>query len=148
MDTYLQIYYHIVFSTKYRTACLTNPGRKDLYRYISGVFRNKKCHLYQINGAADHVHIFCHMHQDQSLSRLVKDVKLASTCFIKEMQLFEEFSGWQRGYAAFSHSDKEKGRLIRYIKNQEQRHKVDSFPDEMRSLLNEHNMEFNEKYLV
>jgi hypothetical protein len=79
---------------------------------------------------------------------LVKDVKLASTCFIKEMQLFEEFSGWQSGYAAFSHSDKEKGRLIRYIKNQEQRHKVDSFPDEMRSLLDEHNVEFNEKYLV
>lgn len=148
MDTYLQSYHHIVFSTKYRSACLTKPGRDDLYRFITGILRNKKCKLYQINGVEDHIHILSHIHPDQPLSGLVKDIKLASTCFIKEMQLFEEFSGWQRGYAAFTHSEKEKSRLIQYIKNQEQSHKVDSFPDEMRSLLNEHKVDFDEKYLV
>lgn len=148
MSTYLQIYHHIVFSTKYRTPCLKQPARKELFRYISGIFRNKKCHLYQINGLEDHIHIFSHIHPDQSLSGLIKDIKLASTCYIKEMQLFEEFSGWQRGYAAFTHSEREKVRVIQYIKNQEQRHKVDSFLDEMRALLIEHNVDFEEKYLV
>ena len=148
MNTYLQNYHHIIFSTKNRSACLTKPGREDLYRFITGILRNKRCKLYQINGMEDHIHILSHIHPDQSLSALVKDIKLASTYFIKEMQLFETFSGWQNGYAAFTHSEKEKSRLIQYIKNQEQRHKVDSFTVELRALLKEHKVDFDEKYLV
>ena len=148
MNTYLKIYYHIVFATKNRTKCLSKPGRKELYRYIAGILKNKKCHLYQINGVDDHIHILTHIHPDLCLSGLVKDIKLASGYFIKERQLYENFSGWQKGYAAFTCGERDKMRLIHYIKYQEQRHRKDSYIDEIRSLLRENNVEFNEKYLV
>jgi putative transposase len=67
---------------------------------MSGILENKKCHLYQINGVEDHIHILTHLHPSVALADLVKDIKLASTKFIKEKGLFPQFSGWQDGYGA------------------------------------------------
>ena len=41
-----------------------------------------------------------------------------------------------------------KNRLIEYVKNQEEHHKTISFRDEYIELLNEHEIEFDEKYLL
>ena len=43
---------------------------------------------------------------------------------------------------------KEKDRLIEYVKNQEAHHKTISFHDEYVALLKEHEIEFDEKYLL
>jgi len=36
--------------------------------------------------------------------------------------------------------------IVNYIKNQQQHHKIESFEDELRRLLNEQGIEVNEKY--
>ncbi len=76
MSTYTQLLYHIVFSTKNRERSLTSDKREDLYRYIWGLLKNKKCHLYRINGVDDHLHIATHLHPTIALSTIVKDIKL------------------------------------------------------------------------
>jgi len=78
---------------------------------------------------------------------LVKDIKLASSSHIKENNLFEEFTSWQVGYGAFTYSIKEKDRLIEYVKNQEEHHKIITFREEYIELLLEQEIEFDEKYL-
>ncbi|MEP0005496.1 MAG: IS200/IS605 family transposase [Balneola sp.] len=108
MSTYTQIIYQIVFSTKNRVPVLHKTGRTDLFKYIWGILKNKKCHLYQINGVEDHIHILTHIHPSVALSQLVKDIKLASSIYIKENKLFFGFDGWQEGYGAFTYSLKEK----------------------------------------
>jgi len=147
MSTYTQILYQIVFSTKNREHTLDTEHRADLFRYIWGVLKNKKCHLYQIGGVTDHVHILTHLHPTVALASLVKDIKIASSVFVKENGLFTKFNGWQEGYGTFTYSFKEKDRLIEYIKNQEEHHKVKTFREEHIELLNEHGIEFDEKYL-
>ena len=146
--SYTQIYYHIVFSTKNRIPCMTKQKREDLYKYIWGVLTNKNCHLYRINGVEDHLHILTHIHPTVSLANLVKDIKLSSSDWIKENGIFKRFSGWQKGYGAFTAAQKDKDRIIRYIKNQEKHHQKKSFKDELRKLLEEAGIEFDEKYLV
>lgn len=148
MSTYTQILYQIVFSTKYREKTLTKNNRDELFKYISGLLKNKKCHLYIINGVEDHIHIITHIHPTISLSSLVKDIKVASSLHIKEKNLFLDFKSWQEGYGAFTYSIKEKDRLIEYVKNQEEHHKIKAFKDEFIELLNEHGIEFDEKYLL
>jgi putative transposase len=148
MSTYTQILYQIVFSTKNRERTLSKDKREDLFKYISGIIRNKKSHLYQIGGIEDHIHIVTHLHPTIALSDLVKDIKLASTIFIKENRLFMHFNAWQEGYGAFTYSIKEKDRLIEYVKNQEAHHHKNSFKEEYIKLLNEHGIEFDEKYLL
>lgn len=147
MSTYTQILYQIVFSTKNRVPVLQKDKRPELFKYIWGILKNKNCHLYQINGVEDHIHILTHIHPSISLSDLVKDIKVASSIYIKENNLFKNFIGWQSGYGAFTYSINEKERLINYIQNQEEHHKKTSFRDEYISLLNEFDISFEEKYL-
>lgn len=148
MSTYTQIIYQIVFGTKGHEKTLVKEYRKELYQYTWGILQNKECHLYQINGIEDHIHILTDIHSSVSLSTLVKDIKLASSKFIKAKQLFPSFNGWQDGYGAFTYSVREKDTLIQYIKNQEEHHAKKTFREEFIELLNEHGIVFNEKYLL
>jgi REP element-mobilizing transposase RayT len=148
MSTYTQILYQIVFSTKNREHTLINPNRVDLYKYIWGLLKNKNCHLYRIGGVTDHIHIVTHLHPSISLASLVKDIKLASSDYIKSVHLFPDFHGWQNGYGGFTYSFKDKDHLIEYVKNQEEHHKIVTFRDELIELLHEHGIEFDEKYLL
>jgi|SRR5688572_18189533 len=148
MSTYTQIIYQIVFSTSKRISCLHQENRPELFKYISGIIKNKKSHLYRINGIEDHLHIVTHLHPTIALSDLVKDIKVASSIKIKETGWFKNFTAWQDGYGAFTYSIKEKGRLIEYVRNQEEHHKKISFREEYIGLLHEHQIEFDEKYLL
>ena len=148
MSTYTQILYQIVFGTKNRHPVLLKEKRDDLYKYITGLLKNKNCHLYQIGGVADHIHIVTHLHPSISLASLVKDIKLASSEYIKLQNIFPHFNGWQEGYGAFTYSIKEKERLIEYVKNQEEHHKIQTFREEYSALLKELEIEFEEKYLL
>ena len=140
--------YQIVFSTKMRKKTLIAEQRKELFKYTWGILKNKKCHLYQINGIEDHIHILTHLHPSISLADLIKDIKVASSTFIKKEKIFPNFNGWQDGYGAFTYSIKQKDVLIEYIKNQEIHHKKKTFKEELVELLEEHNVDFDERYLL
>ena|ERR1700741_2585612 len=148
MSTYTQIIYQIVFGTKNRQHTLTKNNRDELYKYIGGLLENKKCHLYRIGGIEDHIRILTHLHPSISLASLVKDIKLASTEHIKNNNLFVNFNGWQEGYGAFTYSIREKDILIEYVKNQEEHHRKKSFREEYIEMLMEHDIEFEERYLL
>ena len=148
MSTYTQILYQVVFSTKHRELSLEDGNRKELFKYIWGLLKNKKCHLYQIGGVADHIHIVTHLHPSIALSDLIKDIKLAGSEYIKSKKLFASFNGWQDGYGAFTYSIDAKDKLINYVKNQEEHHEKKSFIEEYKELLAEHKIEFDEKYLL
>jgi REP element-mobilizing transposase RayT len=148
MSTYTQILYQIVFSTKYRAHSLIKEHRAELFQHMWGLLKNKRCHLYRINGVEDHLHILTHLHPSIALADLVKDLKLSSSKLIKETNLFPQFNGWQDGYGAFTYSIGAKNNLIQYIKNQEEHHKTKTFLDEYIELLKEHDIEFDEKYLL
>lgn len=143
-----QISYHIIFGTKYRKAAIEEASCQELYKYIWGIIKNKNCTLYRINGVEDHIHIFSDLHPSISLSDYIKDIKIASSLWMKESGNFPKFTGWQDKYGAFTCSIKEKDTIINYIKNQKEHHKTETFYDEYRRLLIENHIEFNEKYLL
>ncbi len=134
MATYTQIIYHIVFATKLRQAVLTKSRRDDLYRFLWGVLKNRQSHLFRIGGIEDHVHILTSIHSTMALSDLVKELKTASSAWIKGEHVFPDFTYWQEGYGAFTHALPDKARLIEYIKNQEQHHQTVTFREEYDAL--------------
>jgi REP element-mobilizing transposase RayT len=146
--SYRQIFYQIVFGTRQREQTITEEHCEELYKYIWGVIKNRGCKLYRINGTADHIHIFSDLHPSISLADYVKDVKLASSVWMKESGKFPEFKGWQEGYGAFTYSIKEKDRIIDYVKNQKEHHKTESFIEEYKRLLVENGITLDEKYLL
>jgi len=148
MSSYTQLLYHIIFSTKNRERVLTKENREKLFRYIWGCLKNNNCVLYRINAVEDHVHIATHIHQTKALASVVADIKRSSSLWIKQQNLFPEFSDWQIGYGGFTYSYKDKQNLVNYISNQEIHHKKTSFREEYIQLLQEQSIEFDEKYLL
>ena len=148
MSTYTQIIYQIVFGIYKHERTMQGDRKEELYKYISGILTNKKCHPYRINGVEDHIHIVTHLHPTVALSDLVKAIKVASAIWIKDNGIFRKFNGWQDGYGAFTYSIKEKDRLIEYVKNQQEHHKKTTFREEYIALLKEHGIEYDEKYLL
>jgi REP element-mobilizing transposase RayT len=119
-----------------------------MFRYIWGIIKNKKSHLYRIGGVEDHIHIFTDIHQTICVADFVKDIKIATSKWVKHPRIFRNFTNWQDGYGAFTVSRKEKNNLIEYIKNQEHHHNNLTFREEYKRLLLEAGIEFDEKHLL
>jgi REP element-mobilizing transposase RayT len=148
MSGYHQILYHIVFSTKNRIPALLEAESAELYKYIWGIIKNNNCHLYRINGIENHIHIICDLHPSCKLSDLIKDIKVASSLWIKSSGKYPKFAGWADGYAAITLSIKEKDVVINYVKNQREHHKKLSFIDEYKEFLLSNGIKFDEKYIL
>jgi REP element-mobilizing transposase RayT len=148
MSTYTQILYQIIFSTKERKKSINFDNQKQLYKYIFGIIKNKNCHLYRIGGVEDHIHIVTHLHPSIALADFIKDIKVSSSSWIKDQNIFKKFDNWQIGYAAFTYSIKSKENLINYAINQKEHHRKKTYIEELKELLKEHNINYDEKYLL
>jgi REP element-mobilizing transposase RayT len=148
MSSYRQIIYHIVIRTKYSQKTLSLDENDKLFKYIWGIIKNKNCHLYRINGMQEHIHILLSLHPSIALADLVRDLKTASSIWLKNSTSFPYFKGWADGYAALTYSYRDKNKLINYIKGQQAHHQNECFEDEYRSLLTEHGIEIDERYFL
>ena len=146
MSTYTQILYHIVFATKDRQPVLSDLRRDELLMYMNGVITKGHCRPIWINAVKDHVHILLSLHQTIALADLVKDIKVASSVWIKEGRVFPNFFAWQEGYGAFTYSLREEPELIAYVKAQAEHHRKTTFLEEYRKLLLDAGIKIEEKY--
>lgn len=146
-NTYTQIYIQLVFAVKHRQALIQQQFRDELYKYITGIFKNKNQKMLAINGMTDHIHIFFGMTPDIRLSDLVRDVKSDSSLFVNEKKLSKFKFHWQERYGAFSYSQSQKLEVIHYIMNQGEHHRKKTFREEYINFLKKFNVEYNEKYV-
>lgn len=136
---------HAVFSTKDRTPWLAPAIRHDLHPYIVGVLANIGCPSIQTGGVEDHVHILFRLSRTVTLAQVVEKTKTSTSKWIKPRGV--PGFAWQAGYGAFSVAPTEADRVVAYIRGQDEHHRRVSFQDELRGLLREAGMEFDERYL-
>jgi REP element-mobilizing transposase RayT len=146
-NTYTQIYVHIVFSVKGRQNLLDKDWRDDLFSYIGGIVNAKGQKIFAVGGVADHVHLLISLKPNITISELVRDIKSNSAKWINESKLVMGKFQWQEGYGGFSCSKSHIDNTIGYIRNQDLHHKTISFKEEYMNLLNEFNIDFDDKYL-
>lgn len=96
-NTYNQIYIHLVFAVKYRDGVIDKSWRNELYQYIIGLINNRGHKVYAIGGMSDHIHILVSLSPKQSISKLVQEVKRASTLWIKERNMSDAILHGKRG---------------------------------------------------
>ncbi len=62
----VQIYAHLVFSTKSRKPFLHDRAiRERAHAYLQGICENQGCPSLRIGGVEDHVHILCRLSKTQ-----------------------------------------------------------------------------------
>jgi len=145
--TFSQIYIQIVFAVQDRESMIQSAWKEELFKYISGIVRNKGQKILAINGMPDHIHFLIGMKPSCCLSDFVREVKKSSNEFIKEKKFSKFKFNWQEGYGAFSYSHSQIDRVIKYIMNQEKHHKKQTFREEYLDFLNKFEIEFKDEYL-
>ena len=146
-NTYTQIYVQIVFTVRGRENILPKQHREELHKYISGIVSNHNQKLISIFAMPDHVHLLVGIKPNIAISDLVRDIKTSSSKFITDKKWVNGKFNWQEGFGAFSYSKSQIEKVVNYILNQEQHHRIKSFRDEYLELLNKFEIEYNTKYL-
>lgn len=124
--------YHIVISTYNRQMTIPEASKRQLYAYMFGIIKSKRCELLRMNGIGDHIHMLVDLAPDISLSNFMRDLKRSSSLWAgQNKSLFPDFDGWSKEYYAFSCSESEKDSVVHYIIAQEDHHNVITFYDEM-----------------
>lgn len=94
----------------------------------------------------NHLHILTDMHPSVALADFVREIKVSTSLWMKSSGLFPSFIGWAEGYGAFTCSYIDMGRLIDYIKGQQEHHRKNTFEEEYRGLIIESGIHIDEKY--
>ncbi len=144
--TFVQLHYHIVFSTKNREQTITAEIRERIWDYLGGIIRGEGGIPHRIGGMADHVHLLVTLPQTKPLADTLRQLKAGSSTWIHQTFPSSEL-WWQSGYGAFSVSHSAIPSVIEYIERQEEHHAERSFQDEFRLLLRKHGLEPDEKYM-
>ena len=146
-NTYHQIYLQAVFAVKYRNAVLAKSWRSEVFGVIGNLINETNCKTIIVNGVEDHVHCFLGLRPVVSASELMKTVKAKSSKYINDHKLTPERFEWQEGYGVFSYHQSQLDTVYKYIQNQEEHHRRQTFRDEYLGLLKEFNVEYDEQYI-
>lgn len=145
--TFSQIYIQVVFSVKGRESLILNSWEEELYKYISGIVRNKDQKILAINGMPDHIHFLISMKPSCCLSDLIREIKKSSNEFINGKKFSKFKFQWQEGYGAFSYSHSSLDNVIAYINKQKEHHKKQTFREEYKDFLSKFKIEHKDEYL-
>ena len=146
-NTYTQIYIQIVFAVKGRQNLIPKKQKEELHKYITGIISKRGQKLLAINCMSDHTHIFVGMKPNICISDLTRDIKSASSKFIKDKRWLGNDFEWQEGFGAFSYAHSQLTNVIQYINTQEEHHRKRSFKEEYIDFLIKFKVDYNEKYL-
>jgi len=146
-NTYSQVYLQFVFSVKGKQNLLQHKYNDELQKYITGIVQNRKHKMLAINNVTDHLHMLVGFDTTMSMSDFMEEVKSISSKFINDKGWIRGKFEWQRGYGVFSYSRSHLDNVIKYIKNQQEHHKKNTFRDEYLELLKKYEVEYDERYL-
>ena len=147
-NIYTQIYLQFVFAVENRTSLIRSDWKDELYKYITGIIQNNEHKLIAINGMPNHLHIFIGYKPHQLIPDLLQEIKRDSSKWINKKKFVKGKFNWQAGYGAFSYSHSQINQVVKYINNQEERHKTKTFREEYLLLLKKFKIKYDNRYIL
>ena len=92
------------------------------------------------------MHLLARFGRTITQAEWVKELKRVSSLWLKKEHRIRDFE-WQGGYADFSVSRSNLAQVTNYIANQAEHHKKMDFQAELRLLMKQHDIEWNERYV-
>jgi len=124
------LYTHFVFTTLHRDPIITESCRERIEKYITGIINNKSSHLYAIYANPDHMHFLVSRAPDIDETKLATILSNSTTKFINDNKICKSHFEWQQSCSAFSVSKSDVDKVCKYILNQKEHHKKQSFTEE------------------
>ncbi len=117
-----KLYVHFVWATWDRLPLIDAQIEAPVYGAIAAKCRELRCTPLAIGGVADHVHVLVQLAPVVPVSRLVQEMKGASSHLVTHEYPREGQFRWQGSYAAFSVGEKDMPKVRQYIEHQKQHH--------------------------
>lgn len=127
---YNNLYTHFILITQNRLPLISEKNRERLEKYITGIVNNNNSKLYSIYANPEHVHFLVSRSPRLSEEVLATIVADSSARFINDNKLSKGVFAWQQSASAFSVSKKDVDNVCKYILDQPERHKRESFAEE------------------
>ena len=134
---------HIVFSTKGRVPSVDDGWIGELHAYVAGTMEGFGATVFAVGGTADHVHIAANLPAKLAPAAIIREIKKSTHVWAAARR---PGFAWQIGYGAFGFSAAERSRIVGYVKRQADHHKTVSSADELRALLEEHGIAWDERF--
>jgi len=146
-NTFTSLHYHVIFSTKNREPWIRPEIESRVWSYLGGIARENDMKALLIGGIENHIHLLLGLPTTMSVSKAVQLIKGGSSGWIKETFLGAGSFGWQDGYAAFTVSKSLVPDVEAYIRDQREHHRLKTFEQEYRMVLEKHEIACDERYL-
>ena len=139
---------HIVFHTKTNSPTVETEHLERLHQYIGGLVNTTGCQVMCVGGTENHIHALMLFSRTETIAHVVEEMKRNSSRWIKTLSpAYEEFA-WQGGYAALSVGQSQVDIVIKYIGNQAEHHRKQSFRDEYMQFLRLYKIQYDERYVL
>lgn len=120
--SYWQLFYHFVWSTKYRAPLITAELEPILYGHIRHKAISFGGVIFALNGTADHVHLVTAVPPTIPIAKFVGQVKAVSSGRINKSNLLPHSFYWQEEYGVFSFDKKRLPNFVEYVERQKEHH--------------------------
>ena len=120
----VRILVHFVWATTQRVPWITMEHEPRLHAYIAGICDKLGCPAVAVGGTSDHLHLLVHFNHGITVANFMNRIKGASSHFAKTTLQISDFE-WQRGYAAFGVSARDKALVSNYVRHQRVHHMTD-----------------------
>lgn len=127
---YNNLYTHFILTTLHRLPVISEKIRERIEKYITGIVNNNDSHLYAIYANPEHVHFLVSRSPKFSEETLASIVAESSQNFINQNKLCATSFEWQQLASAFSVSKSDIDKVCKYILNQPDHHRKQSFAEE------------------
>ena len=125
----------MVWATKGRHKVFQKRIRISLSEFLTEYSNSKGIYMITNYVNSDHVHILISLPSDMTIESVAKTLKGGSSYWLNRNRLTKNKFSWARGYGAFSLSQSNLDKVVRYIANQESHHKKKSFSEEYEEFL-------------
>lgn len=139
--SYVKIWVHAVWGTKYRHPILEKSIRVNVFRHIKENAKKHNIHIDFINGVEDHVHCLLLLNTELSISKVLNLIKGESSHWANQEKIISQKFEWADDYYASSVSDSAVKTVREYIRNQEKHHQKVSYEEEYQKFLDEQSKE-------
>jgi REP element-mobilizing transposase RayT len=119
---YWSLYYHFVWSVKYRLPHILPSFEKQLHGAVAAKAIELGGVVHAVGGMEDHLHLAVSAPPKISLSRFVGEIKGNSSHFVNHVIEPDLEFYWQEEYGVVSFGEKDLSYVVRYVHNQRNHH--------------------------
>jgi len=148
LHSYSRVWIHLVWSTLERRPLLSKNAAAQLSPYLHEYASQKGIYMKLNYINPEHVHALVDLPTNLAIEEMMQFFKGGSSHWINEENLVPGKFAWGRGYGAFSVSHSGVAGVAKYIAEQEEHHRIRSFTDELKLLVERYGLKWHEDKTV